>query len=182
MESKVYLRALEIEDYKTTFNWRNDDQIWEMVGGPKYFVSSEYERSWINKAINNTVDVRLGVCVKENDQLIGLATLYEIEWINRSARVSTMIGDKKYWSAGYATDAMKLLLDFCFNERGFERIWTIILESNLPSQKVAAKCGAKHEGVLRKSVFKNGKYHNQVIMSILREEYIELYETSERSE
>lgn len=176
---RIYLRALELEDYKDTINWRNDEEIWKMVGGPKYFVSSEYEKNWISKAITNSKDLRLGICEIENNKLIGLATLFEVEWINRSGRVSTMIGDKKYWSAGYATEAMKLLLDFCFNERGMERIWTIILESNLPSQKVANKCGAKLEGVLRNSVFKNGKLHNQVIMSILREEHIELNKTKE---
>jgi len=174
MESKVFLRALELEDYKTTITWRNDDEIWAMVGGPKYFVSSEYEKNWISKSINNTNDLRLGICLKENDLLIGLATLYQIEWINRNGRISTMIGDKDYWRAGYATDAMNQLLEFCFNERGMERLWTIILESNIPSQKVAEKCGGVLEGVLRNAVFKNGKYHNQVIMSILREEYINL--------
>lgn len=170
----IYLRALESEDYKTTVKWRNDKEIWEMVGGPKYFVSSEYEKNWIIKAINNTREVRLGICLIDNNQLIGLASLIETDWINRSGRVSTMIGDKDYWRAGYATDAMNLLLDFCFNERGMERVWTVILESNIPSQKVAVKCGASVEGVLRNAVFKNGKYHNQVIMSILREEYMNL--------
>jgi RimJ/RimL family protein N-acetyltransferase len=33
------------------------------------------------------------------------------------------------------------------------------------------KCGYKMEGVLRNSVFKNGKFQNQIIMSILREEF-----------
>ena len=174
MENKVYLRALELEDYQTTITWRNDDEIWEMVGGPKYFVSYEYEKNWISKAISNTNDLRLGVCLKENDLLIGLVTLYQIDWINRSGRISAMIGDKNYWRSGYATDSMKLLLDFCFNERSMERLWTIILESNIPSQKVAAKCGASLEGVLRNAIYKNGKYHNQVIMSILRDEYINL--------
>lgn len=174
MEKKVFLRALELEDYKTTFQWRNDNEIWEMVGGPKYFVSSEYERNWVANTINNTKDIRLGICDIENGVLIGLANLYELDWINRSGRISTMIGDKKYWSAGYATDAMKQFLDFAFNERGLNRLWTIILESNKASQKVALKCGVKHEGVLRNSIYKGGKYHNQVLFSILRHEYDEI--------
>ena len=38
-ESRVYLRALELDDYKTSIKWRNDDSIWSQLGGVKYFVS-----------------------------------------------------------------------------------------------------------------------------------------------
>ena len=172
MEDNLYLRALELNDYKTTINWRNDDTIWEMVGGPKYYVSSEFEKNWIIKAINNPDEIRLGICLKENDSLIGLASMVNIDLINRNGAFSIMIGEKKYWSGGYGTEAIKLLLDYCFKERGMERIWGTILESNLASQKMAEKCGAKKEGVLRKSVYKNGTYHNQVMMAILREDYL----------
>lgn len=176
MESRVYLRALEVEDYKTTINWRNDDEIWDMVGGPKYFVSSEYEKNWIIKAINNTNEIRLGICLIENDLLIGLASVIDIDWINRSCHCPSMIGDKRYWSGGYGTESRKLLLDFCFYDRNFERIWAVILEDNIASQKMVTKCGYKKEGVLRNSVFKNGEFKNQVLMSVLRDEYISLKE------
>lgn len=172
MENKIYLRALEIEDYKTTIKWRNDDEIWKMVTGPKYFVSSEYEKNWMIKAINNPNELRLGICLKENDLLIGLASMVNIDMVNRNGVFSIMIGEKKFWSGGYGFEAIQLLLDHCFNERGMERVWAPILKSNLASQRLAEKCGAKIEGVLRNSVFKNGSYHDQVIVALLRDEYL----------
>lgn len=45
MEERIYLRALEVDDYKTSIKWRKDDQIWNMLGGPKYFVSEAYEKN-----------------------------------------------------------------------------------------------------------------------------------------
>lgn len=174
MENNIYLRALEVEDYKTTIKWRNDDEIWEMVTGPKYFVSSEYEKNWMIKAINNPNELRLGICLKENDLLIGLASMIQIDMVNRNGAFSIMIGNKKYWNGGYGTEAINLLTEHCFNERGMERIWGAILESNLASQKMGLKCGYKVEGVLRNSVFKNGRYHNLVVMSMLRDEFLNL--------
>ena len=171
---RVYLRALEPDDYKITVDWRNDDEIWKMVGGPKYFVSSEYEKNWIIKAINNPNEIRLGVCLKENDLLIGLASVIDIDWINRSCHCPSMIGNKEYWSSGYGTEARRLLLDFCFLERSFERIWALILEDNVASQKMVIKCGYQKEGVLRNAVFKNGNFKNQILMSVLRDEYLTL--------
>ena len=42
---RVYLKAFEPDDYKTTIKWHNDNEIWNMVGGTKYFVSMEYEKN-----------------------------------------------------------------------------------------------------------------------------------------
>lgn len=176
---RVYLRALEPSDYKTTIAWRNDDEIWSMVGGPKYFVSEEYEKQWVLNAVNNTKDIRVGICLKENDKLIGLASIVDVDWINRSGQSSSMIGDKSYWSKGLATEARLLLLKFAFYERSFERIWAHVLESNIGSIKMCEKCGYKKEGLLRNSVYKNGKFHNQVVMSVLKNEFDDLIKEKE---
>jgi len=168
---RVYLRALEPDDYKTTIKWRHDDEIWSMVGGPKYFVSSEYERQWILDAISDKKQVRLGICLKESDKLIGIISILNIDWVNKSARGAYMIGEKEYWNSGLATEAMMLILRFAFFERGLHRISAIILESNIGSIRMCEKCGYKQEGVLRDSVYKSGKFHNQVIMSVLRDEF-----------
>jgi len=168
---RVFLRALEPDDYKTTIKWRNDDEIWSKVGGPKHFVSEEYERQWIINAINNNKEVRLGICLKENKELIGLTSIIDIDWINRSAQCSIMMGEKQYWGKGIGSESSMLLLKFAFYERNFERIWAHILESNIGSLKMFEKCGYKSEGLLRNSVYKNGRYQNQVVMSILRDEF-----------
>ena len=44
--SRIYLRALEPDDYQVTIKWRSDEEIQNMVGGAKYFVSSEKEKEW----------------------------------------------------------------------------------------------------------------------------------------
>lgn len=82
-----------------------------------------------------------------------------------------MIGEKKYWSAGLATEARILLLYFAFYERGFNRIYAHILEDNIGSQRMCEKCGYKKEGLLRESVYKNGTFKNQVVMSVLRRDF-----------
>ena len=48
-EYRVYLRAFEPEDYKTSIKWRNDDEIWQQLGGVKYFVSEAYEKNGLKK-------------------------------------------------------------------------------------------------------------------------------------
>lgn len=85
-----------------------------------------------------------------------------------------MIGERKYWGKGLGTESRVLLLDFAFKERGFNRIWALILESNIGSIKMCERCGYKKEGLLRQSVYKNGKFQNQIIMSILSDEFYKM--------
>ncbi len=168
---RVYLRAFEPDDYKATLCWHNDNKIWDMVGSPKYYVSSEYEKKWISDAIWSKDQIKLGICLKESNELIGFGSIIDIDWINRTAHCPSMIGAREYWGKGLASEARMLLLHFAFRERGFKRIWAVILESNIASIRMCEKCGYKSEGILRSSIFKNGSYHNQVLMSILREEF-----------
>lgn len=73
---RVYLRVFEFDDYLTTHAWRKDDELWYLHGGRKYFVSSEYEKKWINNAIfNNQNNIRLATCLKDTDELIGIIHL-----------------------------------------------------------------------------------------------------------
>lgn len=175
---RVYFRALEPEDYKISVKWRNDDEINSMIGGPKYFVSSEYEKKWVeNKILGNSTDTALAVCLKENKKYIGNVYLSEIDWINRSGRCPILIGDKNERGKGFATEAQLLILKFAFYERGLNRVFAHVLESNKASLRMYEKCGYQKEGILRHSVYKNGKFENQFILSILRSEFDKLIKT-----
>jgi RimJ/RimL family protein N-acetyltransferase len=176
MEFRVYLRALEPEDYLITSEWRKDPEIQNMVGGPKYFVSKEKERQWVLNTIQDNSRIVLGICIKENDKLIGTINIQEIDMLNRTAHIPVLIGDKSEWGKGYATEARFLALKFAIEERGIHRVWALVLEDNIGSLKMLEKCGFKREGLLRDSVFKSGKYHNQVYMSVLEEDYQRAFE------
>lgn len=173
MGERIYLRALEIDDYKISIEWRKDDQIWEMLGGPKYFVSEAYEKKWVENAIFNSKDVKLAICLLENDKYIGNVYMTNIDEINRSCHSHVLIGDKKYWGKGYAREALTKAIEYMFNERNIHRIQANVLESNEQSLKMHKKCGYKIEGLLRNAVFKAGRYQNQYVLSLLRENLAE---------
>ncbi|MFO7676543.1 MAG: GNAT family protein [bacterium] len=172
MNFRVYLRALELDDYRTSVKWRNDDEIVSMVGGPKYFVSSERERRWVEgKALADGPDTTLAVCIRETGKYIGNASLNEVDYVNRSGRCPVLIGDKSEWGKGLATEACLLIHRFAFRDRGLERIFAQVLENNAASLKMYEKCGYIREGLLRHAVYKNGRFQNLVALSVLRVEF-----------
>ena len=168
MESRVYLRALEPDDYKVSVKWRKDDQIWDMLGGPKYFVSEAYEKKWVEDTIFNSREVKLAVCLLGSDKYIGNVYMTDINQINRSCTSHVLIGDKAYWGQGYAREALMLAIDYMFNERNMHRIQAHVLESNQASLKMHQKCGYKIEGKLSEAVFKNGKYQDQYVLALIK--------------
>jgi len=175
---RVYLRALEPDDYKITHEWRKDEQTWDLLGGQKRFVSSETERKWILSAIEkhekNEI-LRFGICMKGNEELIGFMSFTNIDLINRNCRVNSIIGSSHVRGKGLINEARILSYHYMFSEIGMQRIYSHILEDNTYSRKAVEKFGIIEEGILRKAVYKNGTFKDLIVYSMLREEFYQLY-------
>jgi ribosomal-protein-alanine N-acetyltransferase len=72
---------------------------------------------------------------------------------------------------GYCTEAVKALLDFCFNEVNFHKVQVCHKEGNIASQGVIRKCKFTYEGTLRDFFYMDGRYVNRLYYSILKNEY-----------
>lgn len=169
---RVYLRALEPDDYKASYQWRQDEEIWDMVIGRRYYVSKEYERQWVERIVaSQSSEVRLAVCIKGEDVYIGNIYLTEIDYFNKNAEFGKLIGDKRYWRSGYATEATLLMLRHAFYELGLERVSAQQLQTNKASIRVNEKCGFINEGIARRAVFKNGKLQDLNMMACLRADF-----------
>ena len=66
---------------------------------------------------------------------------------------------------------MKLLLEYGFNTLNLNRIDLKVNDFNSRAIKCYQKIGFIEEGRMRQSCFRNGKYHDQIIMSVLRSEW-----------
>lgn len=168
-EPRVYLRALEPEDYKTSIKWRKDDAIWNMLGGTKYFVSEAYEKKWVEDTIFSSKDLKLAVCLCDADRYIGNVYMTDFNMINRTCSSHVLIGEKDCWGKGYAREALLQAMDYVINERGIQRIEALVLESNTQSLRMLEKCGYVLEGVKRNAVYKDGKFHNQCLVAYIVE-------------
>lgn len=169
--NRIYLRALELDDYKTTIKWRRNEKMWNMIAGMKYFVSTEYEKKWIEDRIFSKTHLTFACCLKETDEMIGLISFTNLDRINRRIRFYGKMIDEAYWGKGFATEMLMLGLEYVFYDQGFERVYGYQMVTSDSSMKVNEKCGAKVEGVLRNSIYKNGKYVDERVFSILREDF-----------
>lgn len=176
MESKiserVFLRAFEYSDLEFVNKLRNSEDLYKHTCGNKYYISSEYDKKWIeDKIFNNTKQIYLVICLIDNNSQIGYLSLNDIDHINKKAQWGGIIIDSKYSNKGYATESANLLLNYAFEELNINRIYGYWLESNVPSLRVGEKLGFTKEGLMRDYVFKQNRFHNAYICSLLRKDY-----------
>ncbi|TQV92503.1 hypothetical protein V2A60_007185 [Cordyceps javanica] len=72
---------------------------------------------------------------------------------------------------GYGTEALNWALEWGFRQAGLHRIELEYLEWNSRVRPLYDRCGFTEEGRRRKSVFKDGKWWDEIGMSILEDEW-----------
>jgi len=168
---KVYLRALERTDVARMQQWINDPDITPYLIS-HFPYSLDQEMAWYNsKQRPESKEVILGIVEKTTDIHVGNIGLHGIDWVNSVAEVGIFIGDKGYWSKGLGTDAMATMLSYAFGELNLNRIFLNVFKFNERAIRSYEKCGFVVEAVLRDDVFKNNRYHDTVVMGILRDEF-----------
>jgi hypothetical protein len=112
-----------------------------------------------------------------DDKLIGELGLEVVNWAGRDAFVGLGIGETEYWSKGYGTDVMNVLLHFAFRELNLRRVSLSVFEYNPRAIRSYEKAGFRHEGHVRKALNREGRRWDAVYMGILREEWMEKMDT-----
>lgn len=119
---------------------------------------------------SNTVRCAIIEALNEDD-ILGLVSLTNIDFVNRSAEFHIMIGDKDSRGKGIGYFATTEILRHAFNNMNLNRIELGVLESNSRAIKLYEKVGFKREGIKRQSTYKNGKFVNMIMMGILKDEF-----------
>ena len=130
------------------------------------FKTEQQAIQWFQNILKETDTLNLGIFY--NNNCVGYAGLTSISKINQSAEYFIFIGDKKAWGKGIATQVTKQIVDIGFNDYKLNRIMLTVSEPNIAGLKAYTKAGFVTEGVLRNACFRNGNFHNKIIMSIIK--------------
>jgi RimJ/RimL family protein N-acetyltransferase len=177
MEGKlVRIRAYETFDLDAVMAWVNDQEVTRNLGGgPLAFpVSRVQEEQFLEVAARSGADATNKVFAIETiaeRKYIGGIDLRGINWLDRQAEIGIVIGDKSYWSKGYGTDAMRVIMRIGFDQMALNKLWLKVLAFNQRALRCYEKCGFRREGVLREDRFVDGKYYDGIVMGILEREY-----------
>ncbi len=136
----VYIRPLEIEDAKISWQWRNDKEIWKYTGTrPDKIITYEIEKEWLLRVLNEKNSCRFAIIVDEvyvgNIQLTNLTL--------NQAQYHIFIGNKKFWNQGIAQLATFQILMFAKESLNIKKVYLKVNVENKVAIRVYEKCGFK---------------------------------------
>jgi len=168
---KTRLRAIERSDIPTFLRWFNDPEVRQYLS--MYLPLSEaQEERWFERQLED--DSSHVFAIETADGVhIGNVGLHDIDWKNRRALCGIVIGEKEYWNRGYGADALRTLLRFAFEELNLHRVFLHVFDFNERAIRCYEKVGFRHEGRLRQARFTEGRYVDELVMAVLREEWEE---------
>lgn len=157
----ITLRAIEPEDIELLYSWENDPEIWEvshtLVPYSKYILALYIKNS--DKDIYETKQLRLMIDTNEG-KTIGAIDLFDFEPYHSRVGVGLLIHNKEDRSKGYASEALDLLISFCFKKLNIHQMYANIESRNKISLGLFEKhgfriCGTKKEWLRTDSGWKD---------------------------
>ena len=136
----------------------NNRKISDWITTIPYPYTKKDAEDWINLCIGSQGDPddRNFLIEKEGELIGGIG-------ITRTNSVAAMTGywlAEEHWGKGYASEALKKIIDIGFNEMKLSRIFAYVYEGNIPSAKLLLKNGFEYEGLLKRAEVKNGSILN----------------------
>lgn len=169
----IRFRAPEREDIPLFTHWLNDPEVREgiLISLP---LSNAYEKRWFEKMLKRPKrEQPLTIEVEDGGKWtpIGNCGFHVFDDEARSAEIGIMIGEKDYRDKGFGTKAAELLLKIGFEIHNLHRVALEVFDSNPRAIHVYEKVGFVREVRKRQGMYKNGKYVDVYMMSMLREEW-----------
>ncbi len=175
---KVLLRAVEAEDIEMVRQLTNQPDYEKMIVGWTLPLSTKDQKEWYQGFQNTMSTIRFTI-ETEADGPVGMIGIGEIDWKNGTATgLGMRIAKKEIRTKGLATDAWMTLMRYAFEELRLNRINGSALSYNAASLRVCEKVGFKVEGTQRQAVYKNGEFHDVVMLGCLKEDYEQLLESN----
>ena len=171
----IRLRAIERTDIPRFLRWMNDPEVIQflLMSSP---LSMAMEEKWFDAQVERPPQqgqiLAIEVCVNDEWIHIGNTGLHDVDVVNRTAEFGIVIGEKDFWSKGIGTRATKLTLKHGFDNLNLNRIYLEVFETNPRAMKAYESAGFIREGILRQAIFKNGRYIDLILMSILQSEWM----------
>ncbi|QTA37754.1 GNAT family N-acetyltransferase [Thermosipho ferrireducens] len=168
----VRLRAYSKDDLEKVLEYINDSEVKKCLtpGIPFPFRKEDEEKWYQNLNPFSEKSYSFAIETLSDGEYIGGCGINNVYWKNSVATVGIFLG-KPFWNKGYGTDAMRVLVNFIFNEMNINKVRLDVYSFNKRAIKSYEKVGFKVEGILREEIFREGKYHDIFVMGILRNEW-----------
>lgn len=175
---QLTLRALEPTDLDLLYTWENDSTMWHLSNTLVPFSHFLLEQYIMNSNLDIFTTKQLRLMIDKNEdsktKTIGTIDLFDFDPANKRAGIGILIASKEQ-RKGYASQALKMLLKYCFQVLHLHQVYCTISIDNKPSLKLFKNlnfevCGIKKDWILIK-----GKWMDEYTLQLINPKSVELY-------
>ena len=165
----INLRALEPEDLAFLYNIENNESFWEVshtqTPFSKYILKQYLENAHLD--IYESKQLRLVIEEKETKQSIGMIDLFDFNPQHKRAGIGILI-EPKFQNKGFASEALQLLIKYCFSFLQLHQLFANITADNKNSIQLFTKFNFVEVGVKKDWIYSQGKYKDEILYQLLK--------------
>jgi ribosomal-protein-alanine N-acetyltransferase len=160
----VTLRPWAATDAESLVHHANNRAIWRNMTGlfPHPYTAEDAAR-WVDVATRPGRDVQRAICVG-GVACGGIGLMAGTDVRQATAAFGYWLGET-YWGRGIATAAARRMVELAEQSGDFARLQATVYQWNPASMRVLERAGFEREGVLRKSITKDGELIDSVLFA-----------------
>jgi len=175
IKTDIFMRRAEREDLDTVVEWMEHPDFAEFLYGDPARSPKQIREQivvMLGRSAANALPGAVYLLIDSDAHgLIGLLSLQNISWRNRSCTMDLYIGNLKLRNSLVAALAAYRGLRYCFDELNMHRIGAYIYAFNPRSWRLMERIGAKREVTMREHVARDGQLHDVYGYGLLRSEF-----------
>jgi RimJ/RimL family protein N-acetyltransferase len=168
---RVVLRRHTRENLPSFQRWYSDPEVARLTryqDGPMR--SDEIERFFAARALGPE-SLAMAIHVKATGRLIGSCAFSQLDADNGSVLYHITIGEREAWGRGYGTEATALMVRHAFETLGLHRVALSVFEFNERAIRAYRRVGFTTEGRAREAIRRDGRWWDELSMSILESDW-----------
>jgi RimJ/RimL family protein N-acetyltransferase len=157
--------------------WLRDMEVVRYIGREEYLTPIPFEevRAYVEEVWANPLCTFFAVHSAADDEFLGTTKLNYLNQAGvatRTADVGIMIGDRRYWGKGLATDAICTVSHHAFDALEARKLTAGAVGANEAVLKAFLKVGYREEGRLRRKLLVEGEYEDHVLFGCFPDELV----------
>jgi RimJ/RimL family protein N-acetyltransferase len=168
----VRLRAVEREDLPRLHELFDDDLelMTRLDDAPPRPMSLAEREQRFDEQLEESDRSSMWFAIQVDDELIGECGLHSIDHYRRSCQIGIALG-RDHWGKGLGQDAVRTLVGFAFRDLNMRKVGLEVLADDDRAVGAYRKAGFVEEGRLRSHLWYDGTRHDELVMSVLRDDW-----------
>ena len=166
----IQLRALEPEDLQFLFDTENDESFWEVshTQAPfsKFLLKQYLENAHLD--VFEAKQLRLIIQENTNEKPVGIIDLFDFNPQHKRAGIGILI-HTEHQQNGFASEALKLLIDYCFTHLNLHQLYANITSDNEKSISLFTKHQFKEIGIKKDWILSNNIFKDEILLQLIHE-------------